>query len=310
MKLKSTLLALFIAAAAFVQCQAQNDGDKPYLTKNFSPAGLTNVKVETSGGNVSVYGQTSGEARIEVYIRSSNWNQKLSESELKERLENYSIKIDKDANTLTAYAKPVDSNWKWGWKNGLSISFKIYVPANITSTLNTSGGNIKLSGLSGNQNAKTSGGNIDIASTKGMVDARTSGGNIDIDGFNGTLEAQTSGGNVKVEESKGTLKLGTSGGNIRLAQVSGGVDAHTSGGNVTADIATLEKYLTLSTSGGNINVKMPMDKGMDLDLSGDRVSVAMQNFDGTIKDDRVKGKLNGGGIPVKISTSGGNVRVN
>lgn len=310
MKTKWTLLALLIAIAGVFQAQAQNDDDKPYLTKNFSPAGLTSVKVETSGGNVSLFGQTSGEARIEVYIRANNWNQKLSDSEIKERLEKYSIKIDKDANTLTVAAKPLDSEWKWGWKNGLSISFKIYVPANITSDLHTSGGNIKLTGLSGNQTAKTSGGNIDIDATKGLVEAKTSGGNIDIDGFNGTLEAQTSGGNVKVEESKGSLKLGTSGGNIRIAQVSGSLEAHTSGGNVTADIATIDKFLTLSTSGGNISVKMPLNQGMDLDLSGDRVSIAMQNFNGTIKDDRVKGKLNGGGIPVRISTSGGNVRVN
>ena len=55
---------------------------------------------------------------------------------------------------------------------------------------------------------------------------------------------------------------------------------------------------------------MPLDQGMDLDLSGDRVSIAMQNFKGTIEDDRVKGQLNGGGIPVRIATSGGNVRVN
>ncbi len=310
MKTKQTLLAFLVSFASLMAVQAQNEDEKPYLTKNFPSAGLTSVKVETSGGNVSIYGQTSGEAKIEVYIRSNNWNQKLSESEIKERLEKYTIRIDKDANTLTAVAKPTDSDWKWGWKNGLSISFKIYVPTNITSDLRTSGGNIKLTGLSGNQAVKTSGGNIDINATKGVVDAQTSGGNIDIDGFNGTMDAQTSGGNVKMEESKGVLKIGTSGGNIRIAQVSGSLDAHTSGGNVNADIVSLEKYLTLSTSGGNITVKMPMDKGMDMDLSGDRVSISMQNFNGTIKDDKVKGQLNGGGIPVKISTSGGNVRVN
>jgi len=310
MKTKQTLLAFAIALATVVSLRAQNDDDKPYLTKSFASAGLSNVKVETSGGNVSLYGQTSGEARIEVYVRSNNGKDRLSEAEIKERLKKYEINIDKDASTLTATAKPLESDWKSGWKNGLSISFKIYVPANVTSNLRTSGGNIRLNGLNGNQVAKTSGGNINIATTKGIVDARTSGGNIGINSFNGTLDAHTSGGNIKMDDAKGTLKLETSGGNMRLAQVAGSLDARTSGGNVSADIASLEKSLTLSTSGGNINVKMPMDKGMDLDLSGDRVSVSMQNFDGTIKDDRVKGKLNGGGIRVRIATSGGNVRVN
>jgi hypothetical protein len=57
-------------------------------------------------------------------------------------------------------------------------------------------------------------------------------------------------------------------------------------------------------------VKMPMDKGMDLDLKGNRVQVAMNNFNGVVEDDRVQGKLNGGGIPVSIHTSGGRVKIN
>jgi hypothetical protein len=55
---------------------------------------------------------------------------------------------------------------------------------------------------------------------------------------------------------------------------------------------------------------MPMDKGMDLDLQGDKVQVAMSNFNGVVEDDHVRGKLNGGGIPVRMSTSGGRVKIN
>jgi hypothetical protein len=268
--------------------------------------------VQTSGGNVSVSGQP-GEARIEVYIRGNNWKDQLSRTDVEERLRNYEITIDKNANTLTATARPLNSsNWKkWNWEeNGLSISFRIYVPASVDTKLQTSGGNIKLNGMSSDQKVTTSGGNININASKGNIEARTSGGNIDVERFTGGLVASTSGGNVKVEEAGGTLKLTTSGGNIRLTQVRGSVEARTSGGNVTADIVSLGKYLTLGTSGGSINVKMPLDQGMDLDLAGDRVSISMQNFKGTIEDDRVKGQLNGGGIPVRIATSGGNVRVN
>ena len=308
MKTKQTMFGLLMALSSIISLQAQDNDEKPYLTKTFPMTGLTNVKAETSGGNLSVQGQTTGEARIEVYVRSSNWNDKLSDAEIKNRLKDYEITINKDASTLTATARSL--NKMWNWKNGLSISFRIYAPANVTTNLQTSGGNIKLTNLNGRQNAETSGGNISIASLKGVADVETSGGNIEVENFDGTLDAQTSGGNIKLEESKGSLKIGTSGGNIRIARVEGGLQAETSGGNITADIVNLGKFLTLSTSGGNINIKMPMDKGMDLDLSGDKVNISMQNFKGSLKDDRVKGTLNGGGIPVRISTSGGNVRVN
>jgi hypothetical protein len=301
-----TIVALGLLLMA--RCvSAQQGDDKPYLVKNFPMEGFTNLKVETSGGNISVQGQKSGEARIEMYVRSNQWRDQLSEEEIKKRLEDYEIRIDKDAATLTATAKRTSGN---GWTNGLSISFKVYTPEKITTDLQTSGGNIKLIDLSGQQKAETSGGNIALANMKGNAEVETSGGNIDIESFSGILDAETSGGNIKLNNGQGELKMETSGGNIKMAAVAGSVEAETSGGNIGAELTSLGKYLTLSTSSGNVSVKMPMDKGMDLDLEGSKVYVTMQHFNGLVEEDKVKGKLNGGGIPVRIATSGGNVRVN
>lgn len=286
---------------------AQNADEKPYLTKSFSTDGFKNLKVETSGGNVTVIGKNGGEASIEMYVRSSNSKNDLSQEEIKKRLENYVVNVNKDANTLTATAKRTgDGNWK----DGLSISFKVYVPTAVTADLKTSGGNVTLTNLDGTQKAVTSGGNIDLNNMKGNVHVRTSGGNIDIETFSGTLDAVTSGGNIKADQAKGAMKLHTSGGNIRLATVSGSLDAKTSGGNIGAEITELGERLSLATSAGNVTVKMPLNKGMDLDLKGSKVNVTMNNFSGLIEDDRVQGKLNGGGIPVHITTSVGHLRIN
>jgi DUF4097 and DUF4098 domain-containing protein YvlB len=107
---------------------------------------------------------------------------------------------------------------------------------------------------------------------------RTSGGSIEIENITGTLDAVTSGGGIRATGNLGNSKLKTSGGNIRLSSVSGSLEAHTSGGGIHADITGLGDRLSLSTSGGSIEVKMPMDKGMDLDLKGNKVQVAMNNF--------------------------------
>ncbi len=55
---------------------------------------------------------------------------------------------------------------------------------------------------------------------------------------------------------------------------------------------------------------MPLNKGLDLDLRGNKVSIDLKNFDGRMEKDRVQGSLNGGGIPVKLSASSGSVYVN
>ncbi len=103
--------------------------------------------------------------------------------------------------------------------------------------------------------------------------------------------------------------MGTSGGSIHLNEVSGDIQAHTSGGSINADVLKLGKYLTLSTSGGSVHATVPGGQGLDLDLSGNRVNTVVTNFSGTAKDNRVKGSMNGGGIPVKMSTSGGSTEL-
>jgi hypothetical protein len=302
---KTLLMAglLALSAAAIAQ------NEKPYLTKSFPAAGFKNLKVETSGGSLTVLGQNAGDARIEMYVQGNN-DDNLSDAEIKERLEKYyQVSIDKDATTLTAIAKRID-NGNWNWRNHLSISFKVFVPTAMSSDLRTSGGSINLSNLNGEQKAVTSGGSINLENLEGNAFVRTSGGSIEVGNITGTLDAVTSGGSIRATGNLGNSKLKTSGGSIRLNSVSGSLEAHTSGGGIHADIASLGERLSLSTSGGSIEVKMPMDKGMDLDLKGNKVQVAMNNFNGVVEDDRVQGKLNGGGIPVSIHTSGGRVRIN
>ncbi len=303
----------FLAAglvAASLGLRAQGVGDKPYQTKSFPADGFKTLRMLTSGGNVTVNGQNGGEARIEMYVRGNNSNDELSDAEIKERLDKYyEVNISKDATTLTATAKRKEGI-EWSQNNSLSISFRAYVPAGITTDLKTSGGNVSLENLNGEQKATTSGGNISVDNLKGNANVRTSGGNISIDGFNGNLDATTSGGNISAENAKGGIKLRTSGGNLSLGSVSGNLDAQTSGGNIDARITELGERISLITSAGDVAVKMSLNKGIDLDLKGNRVKIDMDNFKGVVEDDRVQGKLNGGGIPVTIRTSGGNVEVN
>ncbi len=61
----------------------------------------------------------------------------------------------------------------------------------------------------------------------------------------------------------------------------------------------------LQISAGSIDLELPKNQGLDLDLSASRIkTVALSNFRGKIEDDEIKGKLNNGGIPITIRTSG------
>ncbi|CAN5169552.1 hypothetical protein BH23BAC1_BH23BAC1_23000 [soil metagenome] len=297
----------FISGEAFY---ALMDETKPYLIKEFNMGTSGKLKVKTSGGSINVVGQNGNTIKVEMYVRKANGGffGKSSDSDIAKALESYDINISKDGNTVSAIAE--SKGWSWSSKNNMSISFTVYVPFEISSDLNTSGGSINLTDLRGDQKVHTSGGSINCKEVDGDLKAHTSGGSINVENYQGVLDATTSGGSIKLKNANGKLKVHTSGGGISLNEVSGSIDAGTSGGSINADIKKLEASLSLKTSGGSINATVPAGQGVDLDLKGSRVNTQLMNFNGKTERDKIVGSMNGGGIPVKLSTSGGHVNLN
>ncbi len=332
-------LSLFLVNSSFAQ-----DKETPYIVKTYKSSEMKNLHVRTSGGGISVTGMAGDEARVEVYVKGNNGGNNLSKDEIEDRLKDYELSVKKDGETINCIAKRKSEN---NWKNGLNISFKIYSPEKISTDLvtsgggislknltgnlgfSTSGGGLKLQNLGGNVKGRTSGGGITLNNCRDMIDVTTSGGGINADdckgdvrlstsgggltlkNLDGTIKATTSGGSVKAENIKGDFVTSTSGGSIHLEDMMASIKASTSGGGITADIKTLGKYLSLSTSAGSIHVTMPMDKGMDLDLDGNRVKMPeIKNFSGKIEKDRVRGSVNGGGIAVSMDANSGGIYIN
>jgi hypothetical protein len=340
--MKKYVLLLLVTASCLVSF-AQKDNKDPYLTKSLSSDNVKQVNVQTSGGSISVTGGNAADARIEVYIVSSNGGKELSKEEIKKRLdESYQLDINVVSGKLTALAKTKEKNMDW--KKGLSISFKVFVPKNVSSDVNTAGGSIHLSNLSGSQDFTTSGGSLHLDQLRGKINGSTSGGSIHVqnssdqidlitsggsieasncegkitlttsggslhlNNLKGTIKAGTSGGSVKGKEITGELSASTSGGNIDFTDLSCSLKTSTSGGNIDVSFRELGKYVTIDNAGGNIDLTLPKGKSLDLKLTGNRIKTDnLSNFNGKVEDDEVNGKLNGGGIPVKVTAGNGKV---
>jgi len=338
------LISLLFSAVISISLIAQEGDKEPYQVQNFSGS-ISNLEVKTSGGNITVKGGQPGNAKVEVYIRSGNYKTNLSKSEIEKRLtEDYELKMVQEGNALIISAKRKKNNNDW--KNGLSISFSVFVPENVATNLTTSGGNINISKLTGKQvfttsggnlvckelkgdiqgstsggnisiedsrddiRLTTSGGNIEAENCSGDITISTSGGNLNLEDLDGTIKAKTSGGNVNGEKIKGELKASTSGGNVDLEELSASVDASTSGGSMQVEIKELGKYITLKNSSGRIELTLPSNKGVTLDIRGSKINTSLSgNFDGKIEDTRIKGTLYGGGIPVTVDAGSGRVSI-
>lgn len=261
--------------------------NEPYMVKMFEQKAGGALEVKTAGGGIGVTGTDENKVSISVIIEDQKGN--ADKARIEELLKNYTIDIRQEKNKIYATAEKKDKDWHG--VNGLSISFQIKVPRQTECNLNTSGGGISITNI------------------KGETKAITAGGGIAIKQFNGNLEAKTSGGSINLDNAEGKLIVKTSGGSINLKNVAGDIAAQTSGGSIAADIHKLGKYLTLETSGGSVKATIPGNKGLDLDLTGNNVKADLANFKGETNRTKIKGSVNGGGIPVKLSTSAGSTQL-
>ncbi len=259
----------------------------PFLTKEFPSKNINKLKINISGGGVTVSGTNSSESTIKVFIKGNGIKKNLTISEIKDLLENYEFSVKMKGNTLTCLAK---SKKNMNWKNGLSISFEANVPERISTDLRTfSDGGITLENLDGNINFKTSGGGLKLNKLAGTIDGRTSGGGIKLTNSEGKIFLNTSGGGIDLADSKGEINVNTSGGGISLTNLKGNIKGNTSGGGINSE--NINGSLIIATSGGSINLEK---------ITGD---LEARTSGGNINAEIIKmGKV------VSLSTSAGNIR--
>lgn len=302
------VLACLLLVNELAYTKPPADRDTPYMSKTFTINGATQLNVATSGGSIAVSGENGNKVTVEMYVKKSgSWSSWFSsDDDLAEALEDYEIDISQQGNQVVAIARKKSKGWG---SSNLSISFKVTVPEKTDTELNTSGGSVSLANVEGEQQVKTSGGSLNFKKITGNTIARTSGGSINVEKYEGKLDAKTSGGSIRLLHGTGEMKVHTSGGSIVADAINGSLEATTSGGSIKAKIQSLSEFLTLHTSGGSINAVVPQGLGLDLELSGNRVNTQLTNFTGETKKNHIRGSINDGGIPVKISTSGGSVNL-
>jgi len=340
---KCSFFLVMVLSSFLVKAQF-NPSKDPYMTKSLAGQSIKNVEVETSGGSIDVKGGTAADTRVEVYVWPNNYRKgdNISKEEIQKRLdEYYDISIKVENNKVTAIAKAKRNNMDW--KKSVSVSFKVFVQQNVSTDLSTSGGSIALSNLSGTQTFTTSGGSLSLENLSGKIKGHTSGGSIDLNGLKDDIDLTTSGGSIDASKCSGKIKLSTSGGSLKLKDLTGDIKAttsggsvhgdnidgslvthtsggnidlqdltcsletSTSGGNIDVEITSLKGFVNISNSGGNINLTVP-NKAMDLKLSGGRIKTdKLTNFSGSVEEENLTGKLNGGGVPVTVKAGSGRV---
>jgi len=341
---------LLFSVLASVTLMVSGQSNEPYATHHFSSlvaSSIRTVEATTANGDITLNGVASSEATVEMYISTNNrgnfWSlfrsnrrNNWSREEIKQTLEeDYMIDIKVEGEKLYAIARQ-----KSRGQQKLNISFKISVPKQVNSHLQTSNANIRISNLSGSQNLRTSNGSVTVENISGKlagstsngsfsatnstddIDMRTSNGRITVSDCSGkivlqtsnsqvnlsntigNITATTSNGGVKASHINGELNIRTSNGNVGLEDVLGSVKVNTSNGGVSVAMTSVSDYVILSTSNGNIHLTVPSEKGYDLKARAQKIETSgLENFSGRMDDKNMEGRIGPGGAKIELRTS-------
>ena len=265
-------------------------------TFNISPDKL--LKLDASSGDVII----NSWDKPQVYV-------KILGNSKAERKVDFSFKSTDEYVEVTAEHEHNFFNW---FGNGVRMKFEITVPTNFNTEIRSSGGDIKMTGVTGNQRMKTSGGDLLITDVNGNLTASTSGGDIKTTNTKGTSDLSTSGGQVKCIDFDGDLSASTSGGDIILKGKNSKISAHTSGGDVSITYVGENKGIDIGTSGGSIKLRLPEDFNASarLSTSGGSITCTLNTTNiSKITSSKFEADLNKGGNQLVAKTSGGDIEV-
>lgn len=263
-----------------------------------SAGGTLTVRLDV--GSVEVRGTSSGEVKITAILEGD-----------RDAVEDYRMEAKESAGGVTFTGRTRKSFWKFWSGEDLDVQVTVLVPRSYNLRLETSGGDLSITGLDGRVDGNTSGGNIRARDVKGPLTVETSGGNLRFEDVTGDIAAETSGGNIDVRGVKGNVAVETSGGNVKVSDVDGRLRAETSGGNIHAGV-TVNRGVDLSTSGGDIVITLPAGTGAAIHASTSGGTVTCDfpiTMQGAMDESRLQGTVNGGGESIRARTSGGDIRI-
>lgn len=147
------------------------------------------------------------------------------------------------------------------------------------------------------------------------LELHTGDGRITVDGVKGEARLESGDGELIARSLDGTLNADTSDGSIRVTGRFDRLDLHTRDGSINAEVAAASKMNSswaLRTSDGTITLRLPADFSADLDAhTGDgHVSSDFPiTVSGSLKENSLRGRLNGGGALLEVRTGDGDIRL-
>lgn len=217
-------------------------------------------------------------------IRVTTWDQKTIEAKVitsRYKIGEGGIRVEErqSGDTVEIEVRYPHHNFNFEWGSGHRVDVIIQMPREGKVNLRTGDGKIEVAGLKGDMDMHTGDGSVNLDSVDGKLHASTGDGHIQANGRFDQLELKTGDGHVDVRAKNGS-------------SLASGWRLETGDGSVSLEVpSNLAADVDLHTSDGHIDLDMPVQA------------------EGRIRQNEIRGKLNGGGSPLTIRTGDGSIHL-
>jgi DUF4097 and DUF4098 domain-containing protein YvlB len=302
----ASVTVLMAALVSLVLCQESRvyrDGSNWAQETTGELGAAKNLRVKLDSGSVRIQG--GSQAGITYVIHRKAY--KSSEQQARREFESYRINTSVKGDTAWIVAE------SQGRDRSCSDDFVITVPRNLEfAKIETGGGNVNATGISGRVELSSGGGNIHLDDIGGEASAETGGGTIEVGTVGGDVKLETGGGNIKIASVKGEIKAESGGGSVTLLSGLQGAVLETGAGSIRVDKCSGSVKAT--TGGGSVELgeiggPAEIETGAgSIRLASAKGRVRAQTGGGSIQLDgatSVQAETSAGGIIVKLLPSTG-----
>jgi ferric-dicitrate binding protein FerR (iron transport regulator) len=168
---------------------------------------------------------------------------------------------------------------------------------------------------------QTGAGSIQVQKCIGDLHVISGGGNLYLGDVDGAVEAQTEGGSVRVASATGPVRVTTGGGSVELYKISRGAQVETGAGPITVEFLGNRGFTDsfLHTAAGDVTVcfagnfpvsvhaTSDMAVGQGIYSAFPQLNVTKEVGQFSSRSASAEGLLNGGGPPLRIRTTMGQI---
>lgn len=302
---RAGLIALAAALAAVWVSPAMADTAEGGFSRTLQVTGPVELSVQTGSGDITVTTGASGTIQIQARIKARDSRGMSGEEKVRAIEQN--PPIEQTGNVIRI--GEIDDE---DLKRRVSISYVLVVPAATSLRSATGSGDHKVGGIAGPVNAATGSGEISLSDIGAEVKVATGSGNITLTSIKGGVRASTGSGNVRlVQTGAGDVSVATGSGRVDVSGVQGELSLATGSGSLQA-AGTPTGAWKLAAGSGDIVVRLPSDASFDLEARSDSGTVESAHpvtVTGEIKRGRLRGKVRGGGVLIRLRSGSGDIRV-